>query len=331
MKEKIALFCDVDVEAVVTARDVKSVYEVPLVFAGEGVDEIVLRLLHIDAPPRDLSRWSAMLERLQNPQRRGLHRDGRQIRRVRGLLQEPERSAAARRPGAPAEGEHPLDRGRRRRLATDWERQLEDYDGILVPGGFGKRGIDGMLNAIRFARERKVPYFGICLGMQTHGHRIRAQRLRPRRRRFHRVRSRHAAPRDLQAARAERRRRAGRHHAAGKLAVPAGRGQLRVPRVRSAARFSERHRHRYEFNREYEDQSEGRRPADHRRDAGRHLRRDLRDRRPSLVPGLPVPSGVQVQADGAASAVQGVHRRRIPRSTCAVCREQEEPLFTRAD
>src|SRR5438874_389330 len=67
MKEKIALFCDVDVEAVVTARDVKSVYEVPIVFAGEGVDEIVLRLLHIDAPSRDLSRWSAMLERLENP------------------------------------------------------------------------------------------------------------------------------------------------------------------------------------------------------------------------------------------------------------------------
>ncbi len=67
MKEKIALFCDVDVEAVVTARDVKSVYEVPLVFAGEGVDEIVLRLLHLDAGPRDLTRWSAMLDRMQNP------------------------------------------------------------------------------------------------------------------------------------------------------------------------------------------------------------------------------------------------------------------------
>src|SRR5438093_3523194 len=67
MKEKIALFCDVDIEAVVTARDVKSVYEVPITFAGAGVDEIVLRLLHIDAPSRDLSRWSAMLERLENP------------------------------------------------------------------------------------------------------------------------------------------------------------------------------------------------------------------------------------------------------------------------
>ncbi len=75
MKEKIALFCDVDVEAVITARDVKSVYEVPLTFADEGVDEIVLRLLqHRTPPPRDLSRWTAMLERLQEPARRGLHR-----------------------------------------------------------------------------------------------------------------------------------------------------------------------------------------------------------------------------------------------------------------
>src|ERR687888_484003 len=64
MKEKIALFCDVDTEAVITARDVKSVYEVPLVFAGERVDEIILRFLKMDAPPRDLSRWTDMLDRL---------------------------------------------------------------------------------------------------------------------------------------------------------------------------------------------------------------------------------------------------------------------------
>src|SRR5689334_541419 len=67
MKEKIALFCDVDVEAVVTAKDVKSVYEVPVVFAAEGVDENILRLLHLEAPPRDLSKWSAMLDRLEHP------------------------------------------------------------------------------------------------------------------------------------------------------------------------------------------------------------------------------------------------------------------------
>src|SRR6185369_3748512 len=166
MKEKIALFCDVDVEAVVTARDVKSVYQVPVEFAGEGVDEIVLRLLHIDARPRDLSQWSAMLERLQNPQ------DEVSIGVV-GKYVEYEDSYKSLKEAllhgglahhlkvniqwVEAEG----------LLCEHWERQLDDFDAILVPGGFGKRGIAGMLHAIRYARERRVPYFGICLGMQT--------------------------------------------------------------------------------------------------------------------------------------------------------------------
>src|SRR5450759_4074791 len=67
MKEKIALFCDVDVRAVITARDVTSLYAVPVGFAAEGVDEIVLRLLKLDSGPRDLVKWTAMLERLDNP------------------------------------------------------------------------------------------------------------------------------------------------------------------------------------------------------------------------------------------------------------------------
>ena len=166
MKEKIALFCDVDVKAVVTAGDVKSVYEVPAMFAGEGVDEIILRLLHVDAPPRNLSRWNAMLARMEHP------RDLVTIGLV-GKYVEYEDSYKSLK-------EALLHGGLAHELKVNihwieaegvtgegWERQLEAYDGILVPGGFGRRGIDGMLNAIRYARERKVPYFGICLGMQT--------------------------------------------------------------------------------------------------------------------------------------------------------------------
>ncbi|MGD1074271.1 MAG: CTP synthase [Bryobacteraceae bacterium] len=166
MKEKIALFCDVDVEAVVTARDVKSVYAVPISFADEGVDEIVLRLLKLDAPPRDLTRWIGMLDRLENP--RGEVNIG-----LVGKYVEYEDSYKSLK-------EALLHGGLAHGLKVDihwieaegvlgeaWERQLEGYDGILVPGGFGKRGIEGMINAIRYARERKVPYFGICLGMQT--------------------------------------------------------------------------------------------------------------------------------------------------------------------
>jgi CTP synthase len=166
MKEKIALFCDVDVEAVVTARDVKSVYEVPVMFAAEGVDDIVLRLLRTEAGPRNLDKWKAMLERLANP------RDEVSIAIV-GKYVEYEDSYKSLK-------EALVHGGLAHHLKVNihwveaegitgerWDLQLEGFDGILGPGGFGKRGIEGMINAIRFARERRVPYFGICLGMQT--------------------------------------------------------------------------------------------------------------------------------------------------------------------
>jgi CTP synthase len=166
MKEKIALFCDVDVEAVITASDVRSVYEVPLVFAEQGVDEIILRLLRIDAKPRDLSRWTGMLERMQNPE------DQVDIALV-GKYVEYEDSYKSLK-------EALLHGGLAHRLKVnihwiesenmqwpDCARDLEKFDGILVPGGFGKRGVEGMITAIRYARENQVPYFGICLGMQT--------------------------------------------------------------------------------------------------------------------------------------------------------------------
>ncbi len=101
-------------------------------------------------------------------------------------------------------------------VGDGWEKQLEGYDGILVPGGFGKRGIDGMLNAIRYAREKKVPYFGICLGMQTLVIEFARNVCGLEARGFHRVQSRHAASRHLQTSRVEGRGRTGRHHAAGR-------------------------------------------------------------------------------------------------------------------
>src|SRR5579883_523982 len=165
MKEKIALFCDVDVEAVITALDVKSVYQVPVEFAAEGVDEIVLRLLRMDAPPRDLSRWKAMLERLENP------KDEVSIAVV-GKYVEYEDSykslkEALLHGGLAHQVKVRIDWIEAERVTSEgWERHLAGYDAILVPGGFGKRGSEGMINAIRYARERKVPYFGICLGMQ---------------------------------------------------------------------------------------------------------------------------------------------------------------------
>jgi CTP synthase len=166
LQEKIALFCDVDVEAVVTAQDVSSVYEVPLSFAAQRVDEILLRMLNQPAPERDLARWTDMLHRLRHPE--GTVEIG-----VVGKYVEYEDSYKSLKEALLHGG---LAHNCKVQLTwieaehltwPDCVEQLDRFDGILVPGGFGKRGIDGMLHAIRFAREYRVPYFGICLGMQT--------------------------------------------------------------------------------------------------------------------------------------------------------------------
>ncbi len=167
VKEKIALFCDVDVDSVITASDVSSVYEVPLVFAEQGVDETVLRLMKLKSPhDRDLSRWTSMLERMQNPE------DQVDIGLVGKYVAYEDAYKSLKEALLHGALAHRL------KVNIHWiesddltwpecAAELERYDGILVPGGFGKRGVEGMVNAIRYARESKTPYFGICLGMQT--------------------------------------------------------------------------------------------------------------------------------------------------------------------
>jgi CTP synthase len=166
VKEKIALFCDVAVDAVITARDVHSVYEVPLVYAEQRVDEIILQRLNLQAADRDLRRWSEMLYKLQNP-----------VREVRvglvGKYVEYEDSYKSLKEALLHGGiahNAKVNIGWIEAEELEWPKcanDLSEYDGILVPGGFGKRGVEGMILAIRYAREHRVPYFGICLGMQT--------------------------------------------------------------------------------------------------------------------------------------------------------------------
>jgi CTP synthase len=168
MKEKIALFCDVDVEAVITASDVSSVYECPLVFAEQGLDEIALRLLDLDttAKERNLNQWSEMVHRIKNPEREvSIGLVGKYVEYEDSYKSLKE----ALLHGGLAHGAkvniHWIESEK-----LKWPEaigDLEKFDGILVPGGFGRRGVEGMLCAIRYARECKVPYFGICLGMQT--------------------------------------------------------------------------------------------------------------------------------------------------------------------
>ena len=166
LRDKIALFCDVDRKAVIAARDVSSVYQVPMSFASEGVDEILLDHFQIDAKPRDMAAWEDMLHRMRHP-------SGNVTIGIVGKYVGYEDSYKSLKEALLHGG---WDQGIR--VDVRWieaenitrataHQELREVDGILVPGGFGNRGIEGMLEAIRYAREQKVPYFGICLGMQT--------------------------------------------------------------------------------------------------------------------------------------------------------------------
>jgi CTP synthase len=167
LKSKIALFCNVPERCVVSAQDVESsIYEVPLALAREGLDEEILRLLRLAASERDLGPWIELLDRIQNPA-------GEVRIAVVGKYVQLEDAYKSLREALVHGGlAHKL------RTVLEWieaeeidspetaEKRLRNVDGILVPGGFGKRGIQGMIYAIRYARENKVPFFGICLGMQ---------------------------------------------------------------------------------------------------------------------------------------------------------------------
>ncbi len=171
MKSKIALFCNVEEQAVVTAKDVPSIYEVPLVFAQEKVDALVLKYLHLQAGEANLESWRELVHRYYNPRDEvsiGIvgkyveYEDSYKSLKealVHGALAHNLKLSVA---WVEAEGLESKDAADR-----SYESQFTGFDGILVPGGFGKRGIEGMLNAIRYAREKEIPYFGICLGMQT--------------------------------------------------------------------------------------------------------------------------------------------------------------------
>jgi CTP synthase len=165
IKRKIALFCDVDEEAVITAKDVSSIYEVPLVLAAEGLDRIVLQRLHLPRTEARMDAWVDLVDRIKNPSDDiTIHVVGKYVgyedsykslnealyhggfkHRLRVNIRWVE-AEALEQPGG--------------------EQLLDGAHGILVPGGFGDRGTRGMMRAAEIARERSIPYFGICYGFQ---------------------------------------------------------------------------------------------------------------------------------------------------------------------
>jgi CTP synthase len=166
MKDKIALFCDVNIDAVITASDVSSVYEVPLGFAEQKVDEIILRHLQLPLGHSDMLAWSEMVQRLKNPVNEvNIGLVGKYVEYEDSYKSLKE---ALLHGGLAHNTKVNISWIESERLKwPDSQDELGKFDGILVPGGFGRRGVEGMLHAIRYARESKVPYFGICLGMQT--------------------------------------------------------------------------------------------------------------------------------------------------------------------
>jgi CTP synthase len=165
LKRKIALFCDVDEEAVITAKDVASIYEVPLVLAAEGLDGIVLKRLHLPATERRMELWEDLVSHIKHPA------DDLTIHVVGKYVGYEDSYKSLNEALYHGGFEHRLKVNIKWIEAEALEAPngpalLDDAHGILVPGGFGTRGTRGMMKAAEIARERGIPYFGICYGFQ---------------------------------------------------------------------------------------------------------------------------------------------------------------------
>jgi len=166
IRSKISLFCNVDKRAVITSKDVDIIYEVPLVYRQEGLDKIIIELLHLETRQDfDLSDWEDIVTRLKNPEREvDIGIVGKYID-----LQDSYKSLSEALVHGGIENKarvhlHWVDTSEIEKGAP--EEYLEGLDGILVPGGFGDRGIEGKIQAVSFARKANIPFLGICLGMQ---------------------------------------------------------------------------------------------------------------------------------------------------------------------
>lgn len=165
LKDKISLFCNVPTKAVISNYDVDVLYELPIMLLEQHMDDLVLDHLRISAPQADMKEWKSLIERVK-----GLNRDIK-IKMVGKYVQLPDAylsvNEALRHAGYYVSSRVEIEWVNAEDITYDnVKEKLEDADGILVPGGFGQRGIEGMIIAIQYARESKVPFLGICLGMQ---------------------------------------------------------------------------------------------------------------------------------------------------------------------
>ena len=250
IKEKIALFCNVPAKAVITAQDVENIYEVPLALHSEGLDTIICEDLNLPASECRIESWQELVETIKNLEREvTIGIVGKYIE-----LQDSYKSLneALLHGGLPHKARVNLKWVESEGLVGDeWQEKLAAFDGILVPGGFGPRGIEGMIRAIRHARANKIPYFGICLGMQCAVIEFARN-----------VCSLEANSSEFDSSTQHRliyklRELLGVEEMGGTMRLGAYPCELETDslafRIYGEREISERHRHRYEFNREYEE------------------------------------------------------------------------------
>lgn len=165
MKEKIALFCDIDPKAVIEARDADTLYAVPLMLQEQKLDQIVCEHLKLDCKEADMTEWKALVEKVRNlSQKTKIALVGKYVELQDAYISVVE---ALRHAGYAFDTDIDIKWINSEHVNKENVADLlSDADGILVPGGFGDRGIEGKIEAIRYAREQKVPFLGICLGMQ---------------------------------------------------------------------------------------------------------------------------------------------------------------------
>jgi len=256
VREKIALFCNVPTEAVIGATDVSSIYEVPGVFHDGGLDDLIVKELGLEGGEPDLKRWKEFVSRVVAPTREctvGVVGKYTHVRDAyKSIIESFVHAGAAHRAkvrlkwieGETVEADGPA-------------AHLSDVDGVLVPGGFGERGIEGKIAAARFARERGIPYFGLCLGMQVAT--IEFARDVAGWQEAHSSEFEPAAPQKVIDLLSEQ---AGITEKGGTMRLGSYRCELKsgslAARAYGRSEVEERHRHRYEFNNRYAAQLQSR-------------------------------------------------------------------------
>ena len=251
LKRKIALFCNVAESCVVSMEDVKTIYEVPVELSKEGLDAQITRLLRLEDRPANMQPWMDMLQHLHHPK-------GEVRIAIVGKYVQLEDAYKSLREALLHGG-----LAHNHKTVIDWieseeidspaaaEKRLKGYEGILVPGGFGKRGIQGMVYTIQYAREQRIPFFGICLGMQcaTIEYARDAAGLKQ-------ADSTEFDPQTPHRVIYKLRELLGVEEMGGTMRLGAWPCKLEpgsfARKAYGTSEISERHRHRYEFNREYE-------------------------------------------------------------------------------